>query len=294
MGGVVVEGFSEEASADPESSVDSGGLVSVGVVSACAVDGKGCQCEFLKLYPRGFLSDEHESGALKLQPCAWSCARLLTTTPKNLSRRSPEQTVGRDVGIRHEAWGLLSVCDDGRLSPQADENDAYGARVYFWGRLRRDFGEVAPSWEPAENVGAALISQYKHLLHSFPLIERVILSGACAWSLGAKNPTSFDFLLLLRVLFVLDLAPQWLIQRQKLSWACSKLSLCVLWWHLSARRSRKSCPKWPLRDRTSRPRSRWTSLSSSLSLGTPRATLARRPCPLWRTRPLRATWPLRR
>jgi hypothetical protein len=46
---------------------------------------------------------------------------------------------------------------------------------------------VAPaSWEPAENVGAALIFQCKHLLpHSFPQIERVDFTGACAWSLGA-------------------------------------------------------------------------------------------------------------
>ena len=72
-------------------------------------------------------------------------------------------------------------------------DEAAGERIEYFVQFKD--GEVAPSWEPAENVGAALISQYKHLLHSFPLIERVNFSGACAWSLGAKNPTSFVCLL---------------------------------------------------------------------------------------------------
>eukprot|EP00048_Salpingoeca_helianthica_P009134 m.130897 g.130897 ORF g.130897 m.130897 type:complete len:300 (-) comp14784_c0_seq3:22-921(-) len=37
-------------------------------------------------------------------------------------------------------------------------------------------GEVAPSWEPSENVGTPLVRQYEHLLHVLPDIHTVDLS----------------------------------------------------------------------------------------------------------------------
>ena len=81
---------------------------------------------------------------------------------------------------------------------------------------------MAPaSWEPAENVGAALIFQCKHLLpHSFPQIERVDFTGACAWSLGAGQKNEkirFRSLVNFNCVFSLcstwpSPGPQWLMQ----------------------------------------------------------------------------------